>query len=126
MDISYVKIYFNTTSQASNADYKLRCRDPGDLNVVCEVPGQSATFVTPNKGLPPANGNNPTPPNKPADPVPPSPEPVNPTSPSLSPEPYTPPPSKNVSTDGSCGSAASGNTCLGSTFGDCCSSYGYR
>lgn len=34
------------------------------------------------------------------------------------------PSQKKTSTDGSCG-GDSGNTCLGSTFGDCCSSYGY-
>lgn len=139
--ISYVKAYFNTTDKASNSDYKLRCRDPSNQNAVCVVPdqtsppdpGSSTTFVSPNKGLP-VQGGDPPPPGNPApgpspgpvDPAPPtssSAEPAPPASPSPVPPP-PPPPSKKVSTDGSCG-GASGNTCLGSTFGDCCSSYGY-
>ncbi|KAL9001630.1 MAG: hypothetical protein Q9188_005409 [Gyalolechia gomerana] len=129
MEISYVKAYFNTTSETSNADYKSRCRDPSNANAVCKVPdqtsppdpNQSTPFLTPNKGKPAPNS---PPLSNPADPAPPVTGPIDLTPPAQ--DPQTPPaaPSKKVSTDGSCG-GASGNTCLGSEFGDCCSSYNF-
>lgn len=121
MQFSHIKAYFNTSSDASNADYKLRCKDPNDLNAVCQVPDQtsppgpskSTVFLSPNKGLP---GNNAPPANPPPPTNPPPSEPSQP--------PANPPPQKKVSPDNSCG-GTNGYTCLGSENGNCCSSFGF-
>lgn len=98
MEFSYVKAYFNTTS---DAEYKTRCRDRSKPDAVCKVPDQtsppeprkSATFVSPKKGLPEQGGP-------------------------------APPPPQKVTPDATCG-GSNGYTCLGSEHGDCCSSYGF-
>ncbi|KAL8831400.1 MAG: hypothetical protein Q9170_005314 [Blastenia crenularia] len=123
LQLSYIKAYFNSSSEASNADYKLRCKDPSDPNAICKVPDQasppdpshSTVFLGPNKGVLANNGPpaNPPPPTNPAPPHPSSTPPANP--------PSTP---KTVSPDNSCG-GTTGYTCLGSQNGNCCSSYGF-
>ncbi|KAL8970579.1 MAG: hypothetical protein Q9197_003741 [Variospora fuerteventurae] len=98
MEFSYVKAYFNTTSDAG---YKTRCQDRSKPDAICKVPDQtsppeprkSTMFVSPEKGLPGQGG--------PAPPLP-----------------------KKVTPDATCG-GANGYTCLGSEHGDCCSSYGF-
>ncbi|KAL9024794.1 MAG: hypothetical protein Q9196_006255, partial [Gyalolechia fulgens] len=108
MSISYVKAYFNTTSEASNANYQSRCRDLSKPDTICKVPdqtsppdpNQSTTFLSPNQGKPAQDS---PPPPKPADPAPPAPGPVDVTPPALDPEAPAVPGSKNVTTDGSCG-----------------------
>ncbi|KAI4256870.1 MAG: hypothetical protein L6R42_005977 [Xanthoria sp. 1 TBL-2021] len=115
MEFSYIKAYFNSTSDAANAEYKLRCKDPKDANAICKVPdqttppdpGTNTVFLSPNKGLP---GDNPAPP-------PTSPPPVQPPAPPAAPQ-------KKVSPDNSCG-GTNGYTCLGGENGNCCSSYGF-
>lgn len=125
LDFSYIKAYFNTTS--SDADMKVRCHDPADPGAVCEVPDQmsppdpshSTVFVSPNKGL--SGQSSPALPSQPPSPAPPSPPPSNaPTAPT----PAGPASAKVDTLNGSCGGDA-GNTCIGSAFGSCCSSYGY-
>ncbi|KAL8818791.1 MAG: hypothetical protein Q9223_002652 [Gallowayella weberi] len=120
MHFSYLKAYFNTTN--STADSKMKCRDPGDPQAVCQVPDQtippdprqSTVFLSPNKGLP---DNSPPPPVNPNPPPPVEPNPVKPVVNSSEPQ-------KKVSPDNSCG-GANGYTCLGSQNGNCCSSYGF-
>ncbi|KAL8922923.1 MAG: hypothetical protein Q9208_004885 [Pyrenodesmia sp. 3 TL-2023] len=109
MQFSYIKAYFNSSSDASNADYKLRCKDPSDPNAICQVPDQtsppdpskSTVFLSPNKGLP---GNSPPPADTPPQTNPPPSAPASPP----------PPPQKKVSPDedpkcqtefGTCGAA---------------------
>lgn len=119
MKISYIKAYFNSSSKANNADYKLRCKDPSNPDAVCKVPDQTSppdpskgtVFLSPNKGLP---GDQPPPP-------PTNPSPSEPPTPPVSPPP---PPPKRVSPDNTCG-GTNGYTCLGSENGNCCSSYGF-
>ncbi|KAI4207533.1 MAG: hypothetical protein LQ346_000465 [Caloplaca aetnensis] len=123
MHFSYIKAYFNSSSDASNADYKMRCKDPRDPDLICKAngvsyrtvpdqssppdPSKSTVFLSANKGLPadnpaPANPPPPTDPSEPAQP------PANP-----------PPPQKKVSPDNRCG-GTNGYTCLGSENGNCC------
>ena len=126
MKFSYIKAYFNSSSDTSNKDYKQRCKDPSKPDAICKVPDQtsppdpnkSTWFLSPNKGLP---DNNP-PPAKP--PPPTSPKPSEPSPPPSEPSPPSPPSQKEVSPDNSCGGSR-GYTCLGSENGDCCSSYGF-
>ncbi|KAI4160929.1 MAG: hypothetical protein L6R39_000135, partial [Caloplaca ligustica] len=90
MKISYIKAYFNSSSKANNADYKLRCKDPSNPDAVCKVPDQTSppdpskgtVFLSPNKGLP---GDQPPPP-------PTNPSPSEPPTPPVSPPP--PPPKR--------------------------------
>ncbi|KAL8912802.1 MAG: hypothetical protein Q9171_002260 [Xanthocarpia ochracea] len=125
MKFSYIKAYFNSSSDTSNKDYKQRCKDPTKPDAVCKVPDQTSPpdpnkgtwFLGPNKGLP---GNNP-PPAKP--PPPTSPQPSE-SSESSEPSEPSEPSQKEVSPDNSCG-GSKGYTCLGSENGDCCSSYGF-
>lgn len=131
MDFSYIKAYFNSSDEGRNNEYRLRCKDPKDPDAICKVPDQTTppdpsisltTFLTPDKGVPSVE-------NPPTEPTPVDIPPANavPTISAL-PVPVSVaepvPAGKSVSTDGSCG-GDTGHTCLGSTFGDCCSSYGY-
>ncbi|KAL8857395.1 MAG: hypothetical protein Q9178_006022 [Gyalolechia marmorata] len=99
MQFSYIKAYFNSSSDTSNKDYKRRCKDPSKADAICKVPDQtsppdpnkSTWFLGPNKGLP---GNNPPP----AEPPPSTGlEPSEPPPPPAS----TPPSEKEVSPDNS-------------------------
>ena len=143
MEYSYIKAYFNSSDESRNDDYKLRCKDPNNPNAICKVPDQTTppdpsksltTFLTPNKGVP-SKDNPPTAPppddSPPEDPIPDNPvvAPVSPGQPG--PEPISPvksgpdqPSGKTVTPDASCGGEKR-YTCLGGTFGDCCSSYGF-
>ncbi|KAL8668605.1 MAG: hypothetical protein Q9168_006773 [Polycauliona sp. 1 TL-2023] len=57
MEFSYVKAYFNSSSEEANASYKARCKDP---KTVCQVPDQTTapdpgtktTFLSVGKGVP--------------------------------------------------------------------------
>lgn len=131
MQFSYIKAYFNSSDPARQNDYKMRCHDPNDPATICTVPdqtsppdpSQSTTFLSPNKGRPVlVNGDQPMEP-KPSTKPPSQPIPNHPvvSDPAV---PSQPASSNKVSSDGSCG-ADDGKTCLGSTFGDCCSSYGF-
>ncbi|KAL8727063.1 MAG: hypothetical protein Q9166_006306 [cf. Caloplaca sp. 2 TL-2023] len=121
MEVSYIKAYFNSSDDARNKDFKLRCKDPNDPNRICKVPDQTSPpdprkttlFLTPNKGLP---GNTPPPP---VNPNPPPSDPSQPSPPPADPQPVQ----KPVSPDDTCG-GKNGYTCLGSENGNCCSSYG--
>lgn len=55
----------------------------------------------------------------------PTPTPTPTTTPTPSPTSSAAPIPTNVSTNGRCGADGSGQTCTGSTFGRCCSSYGW-
>ncbi|KAI4116481.1 MAG: hypothetical protein LQ345_003113, partial [Seirophora villosa] len=125
MEFSYVKAYFNTT--ASDADYKLRCRDPQKPDAVCTVPDQtsppdprkSTTFLSPNKGLP---GGPAAAAPAPASPAPPDAGPM--VDPRADPAGPVSDKKKEVTPDATCG-GEKGYTCLGGDHGDCCSSYGF-
>ena len=115
MEFSYIKAYFNSSSDAANAAYKSRCKDPQNPDAICKVPDQTTppdprsntVFLSPNKGLP---GGDTAPPTT-------NPPPVQPPAPPGAPQ-------KKVSPDNSCG-GTNGYTCLGSENGNCCSSYGF-
>ena len=132
MDFSYIKAYFNSSDENTNNDYKVRCQDHKNLDMICRVPDQTTPpdpsttltpFLTPNKGVPSVE-------NAPAASALVSVPPANAVpSASVVPAPVaevlpTQGAGKTVSTDGSCG-GETGHTCIGSAFGDCCSSYGY-
>ncbi|KAI1082219.1 glycoside hydrolase family 16 protein [Whalleya microplaca] len=46
--ISYVKAYFNSSSESRQNDYRTRCKDPSASTAVCAIPDNNSTFFFSN------------------------------------------------------------------------------